>query len=407
MKRIIVLIDGTWNKEGVNADTNVAKLDPKNKKCLQQIITPKAADGTIQEVFYHDGVGSDGGLLERLLGGAIGLGLKQIVQASYNFIVDRFKAGHEIYLFGFSRGAYAARALAGMIGASGIQRQPSSAGFELAWKHYRIKPAVRKDQQAASSTDRKVLEDFRSFAAGNRIHPDRTVKCVGVWDTVGSYGVPAGFGLAPLARYITVLLLGFHDTSFGDHINVGLHAVGIDERRRPFVPTFWTIAKGHKPRGHVEQTWFAGVHANVGGSYPDPGLSDLALIWLIARVQSLAGLEFDKAAVRACTNPNIDGEVFDSSKGWPVSQLFPHHRVMLSPEAVHHGYFFNVRQPDVENINEKIHWSALAKRGRPCTVFGVPNTPYNPENMPLAISSEKVAAITPEEQALLDRKSWR
>lgn len=176
MKRIIVLIDGTWNKEGVNADTNVAKLDPNNKKCLQQIITPKAADGTIQEVFYHDGVGSDGGLVERLLGGAIGLGLKQIVQASYNFIVDRFKAGDEIYLFGFSRGAYAARALAGMIGASGIQRQPSSAGFELAWKHYRIKPAVRKDEQAASSTDRKVLEDFRSFAAGNRVHSDRKVR---------------------------------------------------------------------------------------------------------------------------------------------------------------------------------------------------------------------------------------
>jgi hypothetical protein len=87
-----------------------------------------------------------------------------------------------------------------------------------------------------------------------------------------------------------------------------------------------------------------------------------------------------------------------------VSQLFPYHRVVLSPEAVHHGYFFNIRRPEVENINEKIHWSALAKRGRPCTVFGVPNTPYSPDNLPLAIPSEKVAAITSEEQTLLDRK---
>jgi hypothetical protein len=92
MKRIIVLIDGTWNKEGVNADTNVAKLDPNNKKCVQRIIKPEAVDGTVQEVFYHDGVGTDGGLLERLLGGAIGLGLKKIVQASYNFVVDKFNA---------------------------------------------------------------------------------------------------------------------------------------------------------------------------------------------------------------------------------------------------------------------------------------------------------------------------
>jgi hypothetical protein len=74
---------------------------------------------------------------------------------------------------------------------------------------------------------------------------------------------------------------------------------------------------------------------------------------------------------------------------------------MLSPEAVHHGYFFNVRRPEMENIDEKVHWSALAKRGRLCTVFGAPNTPYNPDNLPRAISSEKVAAITPEEQALL------
>ena len=407
MQRIIILIDGTWNREGVQADTNVAKLDPRDKKCLQRLIKPKATDGTLQEVFYHDGVGNDGGIVERLLGGAIGLGLKKIVQACYEFIVNKFNPGDEIYIFGFSRGAYAARALAGMIGASGIQRQPSGRGFELAWNHYRINPAVRKGEQPPSSANRKVLEDFHSLPASDQVHRDRTVRCVGVWDTVGSYGVPAGFGLAPLARYITLLFLGFHDTNFGNHIDVGLHAVGIDERRRPFVPTFWTIRKGQKPRGHVEQTWFAGVHANIGGSYPDAGLSDLALIWMIARVQSLAGLEFDAIAVKACTKPNIDGEVYDSSKGWPVSQLLPHYRIILSPEAVHHGYLFNTKRADTENINERIHWSALAKRGRRCTIFGVPNTPYDPGNLPSIISTEKVAAITAEEQALIGPEPWQ
>jgi hypothetical protein len=79
------------------------------------------------------------------------------------------------------------------------------------------------------------------------------VKCIAVWDTVGSYGIPAGFGLAALARYFTLAVLGFHDKSFSDHVGVGLHAVGVDEHRRPFVPTFWTIAKGQQPKGHVEQ----------------------------------------------------------------------------------------------------------------------------------------------------------
>ena len=165
-------------------------------------------------------------------------------------------------------------------------------------------------------------------------HDMRTITCVGVWETVGSYGIPAGIGLAPLARYLTLLTLGFQDTSFGDHIKVGLHAVAVDEHRRPFVPTFWTILKGEDPNGHVEQTWFAGAHYNVGGSYTDSGLSDQALIWMIARVQALTGLDFDVAAVRSNTKPNIGGVVVDFTQGWPVDHLFPHYRVILSPVAI-------------------------------------------------------------------------
>ena len=110
----------------------------------------------------------------------------------------------------------------------------------------------------ASGSDAKAISNLQALRNSGEIHSDNRIKCVGVWDTVGSYGVPAGVGLAPLARYISLIFLGFHDTSFGDHIEVGLHAVAIDERRRPFVPTFWTIPKGEKPNGIVEQTWFAG-----------------------------------------------------------------------------------------------------------------------------------------------------
>jgi uncharacterized protein (DUF2235 family) len=394
MKRIVALIDGTWNKEGSGADTNVAKLDSANK--IQAYVQASATDGTLQRVHYHDGVGSDGDFVQKVLGGAIGLGLKKIIQEVYEYIVTDYASGDELYIFGFSRGAYAARALAGLIGASGIQRKLDANVFELAWQHYRVSPAVREQPQTAGMSDRKTLADYNALAAQQSFHDTRTITCVGVWETVGSYGIPAGIGLAPLARYFTLLTLGFHDTSFGDHIKVGLHAVAVDEHRRPFVPTFWTIPKGEEPKGHVEQTWFAGAHSNVGGGYTDSGLSDQALIWMIARVQALTGLEFDVAAIRSNTKPNIGGAVVDSTQGWPVDHLFPHYRMILSPVAIHHGYFSNSEDPTEEHINERVHWSVIAKR-----VSTTAADRYSPPNLPKSIGPEKVAQVTNEERTLL------
>ena len=246
-----------------------------------------------------------------------------------------------------------------MIGASGIQSATDAATFEIAWQHYRIKPAARAHPQTASSSERKGIADYA--AAVSAFHDTRAVKCVAVWDTVGSYGIPAGLGLAPLARYFALLMLGFHDTSFGDHVEVGLHAVAVDEHRRPFVPTFWTIAKGQKPKGHVEQIWFARAHCNVGGGHPDARLSDQALVWMIGRFQALTGLEFDIDTVKAGTRPNISGTVVDSTEGWPIDHAFPHYRKVLSPVAIHHGYLSNTEVPSEEHINERVHWSLIAK----------------------------------------------
>jgi uncharacterized protein (DUF2235 family) len=102
MKRIVALIDGTWNNEGTGAYTNVAKLDSGNK--IQTFIRGTAADGTRQRVHYHDGLGSDGNFAQKLLGGAIGLGLKKIIQEVYEYIVTEYASGDELYIFGFSRG---------------------------------------------------------------------------------------------------------------------------------------------------------------------------------------------------------------------------------------------------------------------------------------------------------------
>jgi uncharacterized protein (DUF2235 family) len=402
MKRIVILIDGTWNEEGKGNDTNIAKLDPNYAAAGAPLIKLQASDGTAQMAFYHKGVGSDPDALKHLLGGAIGLGLKQIVQDAYQTVVTHYATGDEIYIIGFSRGAYAARALAGLIGASGIQRSTDLTGFETVWNHYRVDPTVRSGAKQGSTSDKEAIASYNSMAAQDAIHADRSVKCVGVFDTVGSYGVPAGIGLAALGRYFTLAALGFHDTSFGSHIDVGLHAIAVDERRRPFVPTFWTARKGERPRGQVEQTWFAGVHCNVGGGYPDAGLSDEALIWMIARMTALTGLEFDAARVKAATSAaNLNGEVYDSSKGWFIDEVAPHLRVILSPDAIDHGLFTNTKNPKEEHINERVHWSVMKKLAHRCTVFGVPNTPYVPPNLPSAIRPSQIADITPEEQAIL------
>jgi uncharacterized protein (DUF2235 family) len=402
MKRIVVLIDGTWDEEGIGDPTNVAKLDQAYGNRNKALIKASGADGTIQQTFYHDGVGTEPDFVRKILGGAIGLGLKKIVQDCYGFIVDNYLPGDELYIFGFSRGAYAARALASLIGASGITRQNDPQGFDVVWNHYRVKPASRDAPETASAADRKAGAAYNAMAAQkDRLHQHRRIKCVGVWETVGSYGIPAGFGVARLARYVALVSLGFHDTRFGDHIDVGLHALGVDEKRRPFVPTFWTIPKGKRPRGVVEQIWFAGVHCNVGGGYADSGLADEALMWMIARVTALTGLEFDAANVKSVLKLNPDGEVYDSSKGWLIDEWFPHLRVVLSPDAIDHGYFFNTPNRAEMRINERIHWTVMKKLGRPCTIDGVANTPYRPANLPAGIELARIAEMTAEEQALL------
>jgi len=408
MKRIIMLIDGTWNEEGKGNDTNIAKLDPnypKDKGTAAPLIKSVAADGTKQLAFYHDGVGNDPDFVKHWLGGAIGIGLRKIVLEAYDKVATNYERGDEIYILGFSRGAYAARALAGLIHASGMQRstgpQGSDAVFDAIWNHFRVDPEVRAGAKAASSGDQKAIDTYNKVAAENTIDPSPRIKCVGVFDTVGSYGVPAGIGLAALGRYFTLAFLGFHDTEIGSHVDVALHAVAVDERRRPFVPTFWTAPKDKPPQTHVEQTWFAGVHCNIGGGYKDAGLSDQALIWMIVRIQALTDLEFDIARVRAVTKPNLNGEIVDSSEGWFIDEKFPHYRVILSPDAIEHGVFMNTANPDQTHVNERVHWSVMKKLGQKSTVFGVPNTPYQPPNLPAAIRSDQIADITPEEEVLL------
>jgi hypothetical protein len=338
------------------------------------------------------------------------------VKRGLAFLALNYEEGDEIYLFGFSRGAYTARALAGVIGAAGIPKQADFNQLETVWNYYRVTPAQRHPEELVREMSKHVrarrgvpsagpapsagvvdpLEEIRKFTRAAPIH------CVAVWDTVGSYGVPSGFGLGALARLFATWTRGFHDTEIGKHIRIGLHAVGVDEQRRPFAPTFWTAKKGTQPQAHVEQVWFSGVHSNVGGGYPDVGLSDITLTWMVARVSELTGLEFDDGYLSQNTRPSPIATLYRSNRWWPISRVWPYRRRVLAPAATKaRPFILSDEDPSAENINERVHWSVFERLGKRAPVDGLGEEIYAPSNVPKNIKPDQIANCTPTEARLI------
>ena len=375
MKRIVICYDGTWNAL-TNPDevTNVVRV--------AQAVKPVSSDGIPQVVYYNAGVGS-GGPLDRLLGGVFGAGLRDNVKRGLAFLSLNWEAAEEeaaeegesadeIYIFGFSRGAYTARALAGVISAiGGIPRQASFDQLERVWNHYRNSKEQREaDQQGIDDLIWKLPKDGKP----------PIIKCVAVWDTVGSYGIPAGFGFAGFARRLTAWTRGFHDNEIGPHIEYGLHAMAIDERRRAFTATAW-VNKPGEDRQNVEQVWFAGAHANVGGGYKQSGLSDHALIWMIARAHELTRLEFDTDYIAKHFWPCAACSLFRSYRGWVLDRIRPYVRPISTGVRVAKELMGTDTSAD-RIINAKVHWSVRDRIGKLGLVDETKYRKYSPKNLP-------------------------
>jgi uncharacterized protein (DUF2235 family) len=260
--RIAFFCDGTWNEPASN--TNVWRMH-----CASLQIPNE------QNISYDAGVGTDGNPLDHLFGGALGAGLFGKIKDGYTRISNLYTQDDEIFIFGFSRGAYTARCIAGMIAVCGLPTQNIDAGFlDAAFAVYR--------KQADSTT----LAKYAMY--------DAKLTMVGVWDTVGSLGIPALWG------GISDLVYGFLSPQLHPDVKNAYHAMAIDEQRVQFPATLWEGPFDSDQT--VEQVWFSGVHSDVGGGYtPDPNdnntrLADVTLGWMMSRAQAL-GLVFDPAVL--------------------------------------------------------------------------------------------------------------
>ncbi len=290
-KRIAFCADGTWDSSAKN--TNVYKLF---KSLLVR------AD---QMPFYDDGVGSDGDPIWKLVGGAFGTGLWQKIKDGYTKIAHVYEADDPLFLFGFSRGAFTARSLAGMIAACGLPTKNFNDDLvDTAFDAYRDK----LNRQALLER----LKDCNMYPA--------KITMVGVWDTVGSLGIPAALGA------VDPILYGFLDTGLSPAVLNAYQALAIDEKRFQFPPTLWSSKPA--PGQTLEQVWFCGAHSDIGGGEPDdlPGttaLSDITLSWMMSKATAL-GLQIDptvRAKYASPLDPEYSLDKLHSS--WNILSGFP------------------------------------------------------------------------------------
>lgn len=257
---------------------------------LARSVKPLAINGNKQIVFYQSGVGSEANFKGDPVSGttllqALGTAVASKIRDAYAFLAQNYEDGDEICIFGFSRGAYTARKLSGLIDVIGLLPRKELVQFFRIWRE---------------------LVDGKTPT----IPPDTRrprIKCVGVWDTVGSV-------------YGTIDALEIKDTSLPTTIDIALHAVSLQENRKKFLPTLWTSPPGGIGSGQVlKQVWFAGAHSDVGGGYQRHELADIALFWMAGEIQSFINLDLDFMRSTAQRAPDP----------WGTSQ--PHNAYMETP----------------------------------------------------------------------------
>lgn len=352
MKNIVICADGTWNRpelfsKGKSLMTNVELM----YESVQPVSTDKT--GNIPQIrFYESGVGtSTYDKIDQWLGGVKGFGIDRKIKDIYTFLLMNYEKGDHIYLFGFSRGAYTVRSVAGMIRNCGILKPEHLHLLENAYTYYR-------DRNHYTFPESDFMKSFRrNYCVGGDVPQ---IHFIGVWDTVGSLGFPVR-----ALRVYNNNKYKFHDVRLSSYVSNAYHAMAIDEKRGPFAPTLWEIPKSAKDIQVLEQMWFAGVHSNVGGGYPDCGLSDVAFEWMMEKAQ-LCGLHLVvPGKFRRTSDP--EGAMVDS-RSLPYKVFWKAHiRKMLEERKKKEG---ETEAPITNERISKAVWRRFHKQDR-----------YRPKNL--------------------------
>jgi uncharacterized protein (DUF2235 family) len=316
-KNILIFSDGTGQGASMPAEerTNVWKLWNATKDAA-----PSA-----QVAFYDPGLGSaeekkDNGWLrwgQDLVSQATGLGISRNIKDCYDALIEGYQPGDRIFLFGFSRGAYTVRSLGGVLSLCGVPQHDAAGktvgdkavreplveeAIETVYKHY--------GNDDATKAERKRLgREFRAKYGGNiaGTQDPPVPYFIGVWDTVRALGIPGSSGLVGWRH-------AFHDATLNSRVPYARHALSIDENRKAFEPELWDETPQDRATGRIKQVWFPGVHSDVGGGYPESGLSDLALDWMTQEVLAIP----DSIAVdvtRLNLNPSYEGTQHNERTG--------------------------------------------------------------------------------------------
>ncbi len=254
----VFIIDGTLSRVGEeDCMTHAGRL---------YRMIERGTSSARQSIGYSRGVQGEG--LQKWLSAAVGMGINEAIIQGYATLASRYRPDDRIFLFGYSRGAYAVRSIAGLIEHVGLLR-------------------------ANEATERRVQRAFRHYTKGERTpsmnafreqhcHPKVEITCIGAWDTVKSLGLP----VPGLSRFFP-MATDFHDHALGSSVKSAFQALAADEDRNAYEPILWEAHP--KWRGQLEQTWFPGAHADIGGDYGDvpaaKPLGTLSFVWMLERAE--------------------------------------------------------------------------------------------------------------------------
>ncbi|KAF2828619.1 hypothetical protein CC86DRAFT_392856 [Ophiobolus disseminans] len=373
-KRLIVACDGTWN-DSDDGNKNGKLAIPSNITRISRAIKAVSQDGVQQIVNYHSGLGTEGTKFSRFLGGTTGKGLSDNVREAYSFLANNYHHGDEIFLLGFSRGAFTARSIGGLIGEIGLLTKKGLNALPEVYEDIQHRrddnyvpahpdiPFTRKP----SASDPRYKQELERRGL-TRL--DIPIKVIGVWDTVGSLGIPRiGFlqraGLQMRQSKATT----FYDTKLSQCVENAFQALALDEQRSSFSPAIWEKPEGN--RTTLRQVWFPGAHANVGGGYDDEQIANISLAWMMSQLEPFLDMRdeylFEQDEQNEKYYKKMEGEIRPWSFGKLYSELTglfalggstvrkPGHYTAVEP--------FNGRHTDrpLRQTNEYIHPSVRTR----------------------------------------------